>query len=90
MSEEQVRPETIAPAHPEQGADVNVMVDGKTKTVHRGHYTVAEFKSKVGVDPAKELDEIVDGQILPLNDGSSLVIKGGEVFISHARTGGSS
>lgn len=90
MQEEQVKPEEKVPVHPEQGPNVNVTVDGKKLTLHRGHYTVAEFKQEVGVDAAKELDEIVEGQITPLDDTGKLVLKGGEVFISHARTGGSS
>jgi hypothetical protein len=87
---EQVKPEEKAPDHPQPGPDVTVTVDNIVKTVHRGHYTVAAFKQAVGVDPSKELDEIVNGEIKPLDDNGSLVIKGGEIFISHARSGGSS
>jgi hypothetical protein len=90
MQEEQVKPEEIAPVHPEQGPNVNVTVDGNKITLHRGHYTVAEFKAAVGVPAAKELDEITNGQITPLDDSGKLVLKGGEVFLSHERTGGSS
>jgi hypothetical protein len=74
----------------EHGQTVTVTVDGLHKHVHTGHYTVAEFKQLVGVDPTKDLDEIVHGEIKPLQDTEKLVIKGGEIFISHARTGGSS
>lgn len=87
---EQLKPEKGAPDHPQPGPDVEVTVDNTVKTVHRGHYTVAAFKQAVGVDPSKELDEIVNGEIRPLDDNSSLVIRGGERFISHARSGGSS
>jgi len=90
MQEEQVKPEEKAPDHPQPGPNVSVTVDGNKITLHRGHYTVAEFKQAVGVDAAKELDEIIKGEITPLDDTGKIVLKGGEVFISHARTGGSS
>jgi hypothetical protein len=90
MQEQQVKPEEKVPDHPQPGPNVTVTVDNVMKTVHRGHYTVAKFKQAVGVDASKELDEIVNGEIKPLDDTANLVIKGGEVFISHARTGGSS
>ena len=35
----------------------------------------------------KELDQIIKGVITPLNDDATIVIAGGEVFISHERTG---
>lgn len=90
MQDAQVKPEEKVPDHPQPGPNVTVTVDNIAKTIHRGHYTVDEFKQAVGVEAAKELDEIIGGDITPLDDTGKLVIKGGEVFISHARTGGSS
>lgn len=75
---------------PQTGPDVTVTVDTKPKTVHRGSYLVSEFKALVGVDQTLELDEVIDGQFKPLDDSARIVIKGGEVFVSHVRTGGSS
>lgn len=69
---------------------VTVTVDGKPHDVHKGSYVVSEFKKLVGVDPSKELDEVVHGELKPLDDNQTIHIKGGEVFISHARQGGSS
>jgi hypothetical protein len=69
---------------------VTVKIDTKKTLVQRGSYLVAEFKVMVGVDPSKELDQIVDGQLTPLDDSTRIVIKGGEEFISHVRAGGSS
>ncbi|MGO9405124.1 MAG: hypothetical protein ACLPVW_16800 [Terriglobales bacterium] len=69
---------------------VDVTVDGKTHHVPEGTYVVSEFKKLVGVDPSKELDEVVHGELKPLDDNQTIHIKGGEVFISHARQGGSS
>jgi hypothetical protein len=65
-------------------------VDGKPVRVLEGNYVVSEFKRLVGVDAARELDEVVHGELRPLNDNQVIHIKGGEVFISHARSGGSS
>jgi hypothetical protein len=78
------------PEHPETGRDVAVTVDGTSHTVHRGSYVVSEFKRLVGVDPAKELEQVIHGEFKPLDDSAHIVIKGGEVFVSHVRTGGSS
>lgn len=69
---------------------VEVTVDGNKKEVMRGEYLVAEFKKLVGVDATKDLDEIIKGEIKPLQDTDKVHIKGCEIFISHARTGGSS
>jgi hypothetical protein len=73
--------------HPET---VTVTVDGKIHQVPEGTYVVSEFKKLVGVDASKELDEVVHGELKPLNDNQKIHIKGGEIFISHARQGGSS
>jgi hypothetical protein len=69
---------------------VTVTVDGKSYHVPEGTYVVSEFKKLVGVAPSKELDEVVHGELKPLDDNQTIHIKGGEVFISHARQGGSS
>jgi hypothetical protein len=36
------------------------------------------------------LDEVVHGEFKPLDDNAHIDIKGGEIFVSHVRTGGSS
>lgn len=89
MSEE-VKEAAHGPAHPAQGPAVTITVDGQSHSVHRGHIVVSALKAAVGVDATKDLDEIVHGEIKPLQDTDAVVLKGGEVFISHARTGGSS
>lgn len=73
--------------HPKQ---VEVTVDRKKHKVAPGARIVAAFKAEVRVDPAKELEEIVDGKLVPLADDATITIKGGEVFVSHVRRGGSS
>jgi hypothetical protein len=69
--------------------EVGVTVDGTSHRVPEGTYVVSAFKKVVGVDPSKELDEVVHGELKPLDDNQEIHIKGGEVFISHARQGGS-
>lgn len=76
--------------HPQTGPDVTVTVDTNTKTVHRGSWIVAEFKKEVGVDASRALDEVIGGEFKPLDDNARITIKGGEIFVSHARQGGSS
>lgn len=70
--------------------EVTVIVDGREHKVPKGTYLVSQFKALVGVDPAKELDEVVHGQLKPLDDNAEITVKGGEKFVSHVRTGGSS
>jgi len=76
--------------HPRPGHDVAVTVDGVKHEVRRGDYVVSQFKKLVSVDAARELDEVVHGEFKPLDDNAHIDIKGGEIFVSHVRTGGSS
>ena len=77
-------------AHAVHVHEVTVIVDGVKKEVPKGTYLVSQFKALVGVDPVKELDEVVHGQLKPLDDNSEITIKGHEQFVSHVRSGGSS
>ena len=90
MSTEMVDNTQSQHPHPQPGPEVTVTVDTLTKKVHRGDWVVSEFKQAVGVDPTRALDEVVNGEFKPLDDDAHIVIKGGEVFVSHARQGGSS
>lgn len=76
--------------HPQTGPIVTVTVDTHPKEVHRGDYVVSVFKKEVGVSADRALDEVIGGEFKPLQDNARIVIKGGEVFVSHVRTGGSS
>jgi hypothetical protein len=66
-----------------------VKVDGREHRVREGEYTVSRFKELVGVPAAKELDEVIHGELKPLEDDQVICVRGGEVFVSHARGGGS-
>jgi hypothetical protein len=83
--------------HANRGADkgpkphlVEVNVDRHPRKVQAGPYRVAVFKHEVGVPPEKELDQIIKGAITPLDDNATIVIAGGEKFVSHERTGAAS
>jgi chromosome segregation ATPase len=70
--------------------EVTITIDNKKYEVKKGVHTVAALKILAGVPPAKELEQIVHGVLTPLADNASVEICGGEMFISHARRGGSS
>ena len=69
---------------------VTVTVDTKEKTVFSGTRVVSDFKAEVGVDPNYVLDEVIRVEFTELVDTAKITIKGGEVFVSHVRRGGSS
>lgn len=69
---------------------VTITVDGKPVQIHRGHQSVAEIKSLGHVPAAFDLDEVVDGKLVPLPDDGHVIIKGEEVFLSHPKSGHSS
>lgn len=70
---------------------VEVSVDGVVHRVVAGSYVVADFKKLVGVDAAKELEQVVEGRLIPLADDATILIeKGSNRFVSHVRRGGSS
>ncbi len=68
---------------------VNITVNDTNYSIHRGRQTVVEIKNAGKVPLNHALEQIIDGQIVPLEDNGSVVIKGGEVFISHIKDGGS-
>ena len=78
--------ETDAPHH----SIVTITVDGKPVQIHRGRHSVAEIKSLGHVPAAFDLDEVVDGKLVPLPDDGYVVIQGEEVFLSHPKSGHSS
>jgi len=77
------------PPHPEPGPEVHITVNTVPRLIHRGRRTVAEIKTVGEVPQADELEQVIDGKLTPLRDDESVVIKGGEVFMSHVRDGGS-
>jgi hypothetical protein len=78
------------PPKPEPGPEVHITVNTTSRVIHRGRRTVVEIKTVGQVPLAEELEQVIDGKLTPLPDDGSVVIKGGEVFMSHVRDGGSS
>jgi len=69
---------------------VEIKVDREPERVAPGTYIVSAFKALVGVDANRELDILRDGTLCPLEDNAEITIRKHEVFVSHARSGGSS
>ena len=69
---------------------VNITINDTERSIHRGRQTVVDIKKAGEVPLNHALEQVVEGQIVPLDDNGSVVIKGGEVFISHPKDGGSS
>lgn len=82
-------PPVASQAHPEPHT-ITVTVDGHAKQVRPGNRLVSEFKQEVGVDASLAIDQVISGEFKSLNDSDHVHPKGGEVFVSHVRTGGSS
>jgi hypothetical protein len=78
------------PQHPENGPNVEITIDGKPFKIHRGRQAVSVIKTLGGVPAAHQLDQDVNGVLTPIDQNGSVVIKGGEVFVSYPATGSSS
>lgn len=75
----------------EHGRDVvTISVDSRTVKIHRGRRMVTEIKALAAVEPAYDLDQLIDGKLTPLPDDGHVVIKGEEAFFSHPKGGQSS
>jgi len=74
----------------EQGPEVTITVDTKLIKIHRGHQTVENIKTVAGIPLAFELEQLIDGKLIPLPDNGAVTVKGGEVFLSHPKDGGAS
>lgn len=77
-------------ADPAKGPQVAIFINGVEVVIHRGSQTVASLKEAGNIPAADELDQIVDGNLVPLADDGRVTIKGGERFASQPRRGGSS
>ncbi len=69
---------------------VEINLDGNEKEIEKGKYLVGALKKRLGVPDDYELDLVVNGEFKPMADGAEIMIKGGEVLVSHVRRGGSS
>lgn len=69
---------------------VSIFINDNKKEIARGKHTVAEIKKLGEIDASHELEELIDGKLVPLDDSASVLIKGCEQFFSHVRDGCSS
>lgn len=69
---------------------VEITVNEVTVQIHRGSQTVVAIKQAGNVPLADALEQLIDGRLTPLPDDGRVVLKGGEEFISHVKSGGAS
>lgn len=69
---------------------VKVEIDNHPKQIEPGEYVVSDLKERLGVPADKDLDQVIEGTLTTLVDTGKVTIRGGEVFFSHVRRGGSS
>lgn len=72
------------------GNEVTVLLDGAPRQVRRGNYVVADLKQVLSIDSCRDLDEVVCGELRPLEDSGRTHIEGGEILVSHVKCGASS
>ena len=87
--------ETLHKAHEQEErregcGSVTITIDGKPIAVERGVYTIENLKSLGGIALAYTLVEERGGKLVTLEDSASVDIKGGEIFHSRVKSGGSS
>ena len=68
---------------------VNITVNDIGREIHRGSRNVSEIKTIGEVPLNYMLEQLIDGKLKELDDNGSVVIKGGEIFISHIKDGAS-
>jgi hypothetical protein len=72
------------------GHEVPVTIDNRIVQIQAREWVVSQLKTALGVDPSRELEQLVDGKLVQLDDNAKIHIRGHEVFVSHVRGGGSS
>jgi predicted Rdx family selenoprotein len=71
-------------------AIVKITVDGKSFEIGRGKEPVAAIKKVASVPAANQLDQDINGVLTPIDQDGSVLIRGGEIFVSYPATGSSS
>lgn len=70
--------------------EVIIRINNVEHKIKRGTYTVTQLKKVGNVKASDEMDALEGHKLNPLDDEATVVIKGGEQFISHVRDGSSS
>lgn len=84
---QQAQPESKEHGHEHK---VPVTIDNRIVEIQAREWVVSQLKIALGVDPSRDLEQVVDGKLVPLDDNARIHIHGHEVFISHVHGGGSS
>ncbi|WP_183560871.1 multiubiquitin domain-containing protein [Mucilaginibacter sp. SP1R1] len=69
---------------------VTIIVDHNDREIEPGERAVAEIKKVGMVTKGYELDQLINGSLIPLKDDGTVCIKGGEEFLSRVKDGTSS
>ena len=69
---------------------VEILINSAKFQVERGNYAVEKLRTIGGVPANEILSELKGGKFHDLQDNAHVEIKGGEVFVSHPVSGGSS
>ena len=69
---------------------VEISINNTKFQVERGNYEVQKLRAIGNVPPNEILSELKGGKFHDLNNNAHVEIKGGEVFVSHPQSGGSS
>jgi hypothetical protein len=83
-------PETGASNGEHGQGRVEIAIDGKPIRTRRGMHEVSELKKLGGVPNEYAFDQVVGGTIEALPDDGKVLIRGGEVFVSHPKDSASS
>ena len=69
---------------------VQVELNGDPVSLHRGNYTGARLKDALHVPREHVLEQVIEGEFKPVENGAHVKIRGEEVFVSHCGQGQSS
>lgn len=69
---------------------ITIEVDGNERLIEQDKYLVRALKAMFGIPPEYELDRVVDGKFIPVQDTDTIEVHPKEQFVSHVRHGGSS
>lgn len=70
--------------------DVTIKINDIDRKIMPGWRTVAEIKNIGEVPLAYELEQVIDGKLIPLDDNGRVEIAGCEEFYGHVKDGSSS
>ena len=56
------------------GRRVPVIIDNRTVEVQAREWAVSQLKTALGVDASRELEQVVDGKLVPLDDNSTSAV----------------